>query len=129
VLGQGVQLPVVAALGARRGVTPKAGFWGLVVGTFAALITYVLYKAGVVNFGSDLSESFWGAGIAFVSDALVTVAVTLRTQPKPVEELQGLVWGMVNIEKDPPEQAWWQSPQVLGYTALGLAAILTVIFF
>ena len=41
----------------------------------------------------------WGAGLAFVVDAIVTVAVTLRTTPKPVEELQGLVYGMANVDE------------------------------
>ena len=34
--------------------------------------------------------------VAFVADAIVTVAVTMFTEPKPVEELQGLVYGMAN---------------------------------
>ena len=46
-----------------------------------------------------------------------------------MDELQGLVYGMVNVEEHPAEEAWWQSPKLLGYTALGLAAILTVWFF
>src|SRR5690242_9039152 len=79
-------------------MTPAAGLWGLVAGTFAAALTFVLYKAGAISFGSDLAESMWGAGLAFVTDAVVTVLVTLRTRPKPVEELQGLVYGMANTE-------------------------------
>jgi SSS family solute:Na+ symporter len=112
-------------------MTPAAGLWGLVAGTSAALITYVGYKwAGWFSFGSDLDESFWGAGAAFVVDAVVTVAVTLFTRPKPVEELRGLVWGM-EAERAVPEgkTPWWQSPGLLGGTALALGVILTIIFF
>jgi solute:Na+ symporter, SSS family len=112
-------------------MTPAAGLWGLVAGTSAALITYVGYKwAGWFSFGSDLDESFWGAGAAFVVDAIVTVAVTLFTRPKPVEELRGLVWGM-EAERAVPEgkTPWWQSPGLLGGTALALGVILTIIFF
>ena len=114
-------------------VTSAAGLWGLVAGTAAALITYVGYKwLGWFTFGSDLDESFWGAGAAFVIDAVVTVAVTLVTRPKPVEELQGLVWGMVN-EEDASTAAendrWWESPKLLGFGAIALGAVLTIIFF
>jgi len=114
-------------------VTSAAGLWGLVAGTAAALITYVGYKwLGWFTFGSDLDESFWGAGAAFVIDAVVTVAVTLVTRPKPVEELQGLVWGMVN-EEDASRAAendrWWESPKLLGFGAIALGAVLTIIFF
>ena len=50
----------------------------------------------MIHFGSDLASRWWGASLAFVVDAIVTVAVTLRTKPKPIEELQGLVYGMAN---------------------------------
>jgi SSS family solute:Na+ symporter len=113
--------------------TPAAGLWGLVAGTAAALVTYVGYKwAGWFTFGSDLDESFWGAGAAFVVDAVVTVAVSLVTRPKPVEELQGLVWGMVNKEDAAAaavRRRWWESPRLLGFGALAIAAVLTIIFF
>ena len=59
-------------------MTPAAGFWGMVAGSIGALGTYLLYKAGVLDFGSDLAEAFWGAIIAFLLDAIVSVGVTLR---------------------------------------------------
>jgi SSS family solute:Na+ symporter len=115
-------------------MTPAAGLWGLVAGTVAALITYVGYKwAGWFSFGSDLDESFWGAGAAFVVDAIVTIAVTTFTRPKPVAELQGLVWGMANEEDAVAAAAahdrWWESPALLGGLAIGLGIALTIIFF
>src|SRR4051794_5529898 len=112
-------------------MTPAAGLWGLVAGTVAAMVTYVGYKwAGWFTFGSDLDESFWGAGAAFVVDLVVSVAVTLFTRPKPVSELHGLVWGMEAERKVPDHKPeWWQSPGLLGGLALGLGAILTIIFF
>jgi SSS family solute:Na+ symporter len=113
-------------------MTPAAGLWGLVAGTAAALITYAGYKFfDWFSFGSDLDESFWGAGAAFVVDALVTVAVTLFTKPKPEDELDGLVWGKVAPpdDDDDEEGGWWRSAPLLGGVALVLAAILTVVFF
>jgi SSS family solute:Na+ symporter len=114
-------------------MSPAAGLWGLVAGTIAALVTYVGYKwAGWFTFGSDLDESFWGAGAAFVVDAVVTVAVTLFTPAKPVEQLQGLVWGMANEEDASvasTHNRWWESPKLLGFGAIALGAILTIIFF
>jgi SSS family solute:Na+ symporter len=112
-------------------MTPAAGLWGLVSGTIAALVVYVGYKwAGWFSFGSDLDESFWGAGAAFVVDAVVSVGVTLFTRPKPREELQGLVWGMVNTPEGEAEAVlWWQSPALLGGVAIALGILLTIIFF
>jgi SSS family solute:Na+ symporter len=111
-------------------MTPAAGLWGLIAGTATAAGMFIGYKAGWINFGSDLDESMWGAGSAFVVDAIVTVLVTLRTAPKPVEELQGLVYGMANIdEADQRAHKWWESPKLLGATTLAGAAILTIILW
>jgi SSS family solute:Na+ symporter len=107
-------------------MTPAAGLWGLVAGTFAAALTFVLYKVGAIGFGSDLAESMWGAGIAFVVDAVVSVAVTLRTRAKPVEELQGLVYGMANTDESVRHS---NVPKVMGAGILAAAAALTIIFW
>jgi SSS family solute:Na+ symporter len=114
-----------------RRMTPWAGFWGLVAGTIAAGVTWIGYKAGWFGFGSDLDESMWGAGLAFVVDAIVTVIVTMRTTPKPVEELQGLVYGMANVDEYAARRGhkWWESPALLGSITLGGAALLTIIFW
>ena len=81
-----------------RRMTPWAGFWGLVAGTAGAAAAYYANKGGLIDLGSDQSAAFWGAIAAFVADAIVTVCVTFVTRPKPVEELQGLVYGMANTE-------------------------------
>ena len=79
-------------------MTPAAGFWGLIAGTLTAAVLFVCHKTGWIDFGTDLNQSMWGAGMAFVVDAVVTVIVSLMTKPKPVEELQGLVYGMANVD-------------------------------
>jgi solute:Na+ symporter, SSS family len=113
-----------------RRMTPWAGFWGLVAGTAAAAITWLGYKVGWFSFGSDLDESMWGAGLAFVADAIVTVVVTMFTTPKPVRELQGLVYGMANVDESVTRRLkWWESPRLLGFSVLALAAAATIIFF
>jgi SSS family solute:Na+ symporter len=112
-------------------MTPWAGFWGLVAGTFGAAATYASYKWEIQSFGSELSQSFWGAIVAFLSCAAVTVLVSMFTQPKPVAELQGLVYGMANTEEDAArgDQAWYRSPTVLGVIAIGLASVLSLATF
>jgi solute:Na+ symporter, SSS family len=114
-----------------RRMTPWAGFWGLVAGTFVAAFTWIGYKVGWFSFGSDLDESMWGAGLAFVSVAIVAVAVTMMTTSKPVSELQGLVYGMANEDEYAARRVhrWWESPKLLGFTALAGAAILTIVFW
>jgi SSS family solute:Na+ symporter len=111
-------------------MTPWAGFWGLVAGTAGAAATYYLNQGGVIDLGSDQSSAFWGACVAFGADAIVSVVVSLFTQPKPVEELQGLVHGMANeaeaLSKE--EQAWYRQPWLLAVGALGLTVLVSLFF-
>ena len=100
-------------------MTPAAGLWGLIAGTVAAAATFILYKAKVIHFGSDLAESMVGASLAFMVDAIVTVLVTLRTKPKPIAELQGLVYGMANTDES---VATSHTPKMLGAFVLVGAA-------
>jgi solute:Na+ symporter, SSS family len=111
-------------------MTPWAGLAGLVAGTFGAGATYAAYKWDIIAFGSDLEQSFYGAMVAFVADAVVTVVVTLFTRPKPVAELQGLVYGMANEEEnvDESEGVWYRSPKVLAITILGITSFLSLGF-
>jgi solute:Na+ symporter, SSS family len=108
-------------------MTAWAGFWGLLSGTLAAFIVYGGYKWwGLFTFGSDLDESFWGAGIAFVTVAIVSIVVTLFTTSKTDEELSGLVYGIgrhdLTAGAMAGDRAWYRSPILLGAGALILAA-------
>jgi SSS family solute:Na+ symporter len=68
--------------------------------------------------------------MAFVVDAVVTVLVSLRTTPKPISELQGLVYGMANIDESATRpHKWWESPKLLGFSALAGAGILTIVLW
>jgi solute:Na+ symporter, SSS family len=116
-----------------RRTTPWAGFWGLIAGFLGAFITHEVYSFGWIDLGSELAASFVGAIVAFVADAVVTVAVSLVTQPKPEEELRGLVWGLPRKDAVPDrmeegEDAWYRSPWLLGMGALVLVIILNIIF-
>ncbi|MET0771208.1 MAG: sodium:solute symporter family protein [Solirubrobacteraceae bacterium] len=112
-------------------MTPAAGLWGLIAGTVTAAGLFIGYKAGWIGFGSDLDESMWGAGAAFVVDLVVTVVVTLFTKPKPVEELQGLVYGMANVDEEYERRVhrWWESPKLLAGFVLTGAALFTILLW
>ncbi|MBG6100256.1 sodium:solute symporter family protein [Micromonospora vinacea] len=110
-----------------------AGFWSLLLGTLVSLSLYLLYKGGVVDFNSDLEESFWGAGLAFVTAVVVAAIVTPLTSPKRDEELRGLVYGMggVDLKGDvlAGDAVWYRSPVLLGLIAVALAAVFYIPVF
>jgi SSS family solute:Na+ symporter len=115
-----------------RRMTAWAGFWGLLTGTLVAFASYILFKMGVLDFGTELNATFWGAGTAFVVDAIVSIVVTLVTTPKPESELRGLVYGLsdASIADDElkGDTAWYRSPIVLGAGAVILGALLYIPF-
>jgi solute:Na+ symporter, SSS family len=116
-----------------RRTTPWAGFFGLIAGFLGAFVTHELSSSGTVDMGSELAASFWGAVAAFAADAVVTVAVSLFTQPKDTEALRGLVWGLPRRDVEPErmseeERAWYRSPWLLGAGAMALVVILNIVF-
>jgi solute:Na+ symporter, SSS family len=114
--------------------TAWGGFWSLVAGTATAYaVNRLAAYHTIFHFGSALSASFYQAIWAFVAGALVLVLVSLVTKPKPVEELEGLVWGLTRKEErevnaDPRDRLWWRSPALLGGVAIALVVILNIIF-
>jgi solute:Na+ symporter, SSS family len=93
--------------------------------------THPLYSRGTIEIASPLAADFWGAIVAFLPDAIVTVAVSLVTQPKPVEEPPGLVWGMAegtDVRLSRRDRLWWPTPKVLGGVAIAIVIVLNIIF-
>jgi SSS family solute:Na+ symporter len=111
-------------------VSPAAGLWGLVAGTAGAAAAHYANSWGWIDLGSDQAAAFWGAMAAFGADAIVTVAVTLVTEPKPVEELRGLVYGMAVADEDEPpsERKWYRRPAVLAFAVLTMTTALSLAF-
>jgi SSS family solute:Na+ symporter len=122
--------------------TPWAGVSGLAAGTLgAAVMHFAGFHIGYFYPGGDVLShakvnaqmvNFYGAIVAFVADAVVTVLVSLVTQPKPAEELAGLVYGIPDPKapdpKRQPKPSWWASPKLLGGVSAGLVVVLSVIF-
>jgi SSS family solute:Na+ symporter len=113
--------------------TPWGGFAGLVTGTLSAFGLHLADSYTTLSFGSSLDASFWGAIAAFVGDAIVTVGVSLVTQPKEEGELKGLVWGLTRTDERREEQSaedrvWWRRPALLAAGALVLIVALNIIF-
>lgn len=54
------------------------------------------------------------------------------TKPKPVSELRGLIYGVPDPAAGDPHEGyvrrWWESPKLLGFTALGMVLVLSLIF-
>jgi solute:Na+ symporter, SSS family len=124
-------------------VSPMSGVLGLAAGTLGAAVFHFVafnlpyfYPGGHIDAAHALinaqMQNFYGAITAFLADAVVTVVVTLLGKPKPLRELRGLVWGVVDPNAPDPAKAarpaWWESPRLLGFGALGITLVLSLIF-
>ncbi|MEU4218861.1 sodium:solute symporter family protein [Actinoplanes sp. NPDC026623] len=112
-------------------MTAWAGFWSLVLGTLASLSLYLLYLGDVVKFDSDLEESFWGAGLAFITAVVLAVVVTPLTTRKPDNDLRGLVYGLAGDSTSgeailAADRVWWRNPVLLGGIAVALAFLFYI---
>ncbi|MFG1610533.1 sodium:solute symporter family protein [Actinoplanes sp. NPDC049265] len=112
-------------------MSAAAGFWSLLLGTLSSLTLYLLYLGDAVKFNSDLEESFYGAGLAFVTAVVVAIVVTLFTPARPENELRGLVYGLAGTDTSGAavlvaDKVWWRNPVLLGSIAVGLAILLYI---
>ncbi|MEX3507132.1 MULTISPECIES: sodium:solute symporter family protein [unclassified Corynebacterium] len=117
-------------------MTPHAGWSGLTAGTLAAIGYW--YTANFTDATSTLfnlpgqGTAFVAAGIAFATDIIVSVVVTLFTTPKPDHELVGFVSSVTpkGHFEDYTEASlpWYQRTVPLGIICLVLVIVLNVIF-
>jgi SSS family solute:Na+ symporter len=120
--------------------TATAGWIGLVSGTLAAVLVAILSvdalgsaSTGTISVLTGQGASFAAAGAAFVVDFVVTVAVTLVTQPRKESELRGLVYSLTPKEDFHDDNegtlTWYQKPTILAGIGLVLVIILNVLFW
>jgi SSS family solute:Na+ symporter len=102
----------------------RSGFWGILVGTIAAVSVYTLYKVDILSFRSDLQETFWGSIVAFFAGGLAIVIASSRQTPKTDEELNGLVYGMAIEDLEAADVPWFRNPVITGGTIFVLSIAL-----
>ena len=116
--------------------TPKAGFWGFLLGIAAATVIFVginlelidPYYITLSHDPSQMSIYVWQATWAFLVDVAATVVISLFTRPKPVEELNGLVYGATRL---PAESGtpWYKRPVFWALVSLAFFISLNIIFW
>lgn len=129
-------------------MSPWAGLWGLVAGALGAGGVQMGYTLGILQFNTQQAASFTGSGMAFIFDVAVSVLVTYLGKAKPLEELDGLVWGRtkmpikgampapnlhkvaVEAERERIESGaklpWYENPWPMGIAVLVVLVVLNV---
>ena len=117
-------------------MTPTAGWVGLVSGTGVAIAYWAVATFGSTDIGffnlPGQGTAFVAASLAFVTDIVVSVLVSLVTKPKPDEELVGFVKSVTPKENltDAAEATlpWYRRTVPLGILCLVLVTVLNIVF-
>ncbi len=123
-----------------RRATGHGAFAGLVSGILGAMLHHGLtlpasaivgVKGGFLGvlhiYPSELAQTFWTAIVAFSTCAAVTIVVSLLTQPRPEEELRGLVYELTDRPGD-GALPWIKRPVTFAVAVLVLTLALNLIF-
>ena len=116
--------------------TPRGGFWGLLTGTLSSIamwlwvtkvpaaLAYIALSAQAKPMAENMYRALW----SWIICVTVTVVVSLMTQPKPDEELVGLVYGATDIPSE-GDLLWFQKPIFWAALVAIALVIVNVIFW
>jgi len=88
--------------------TPAGGFWGLLAGTLSSLGMWLMVKLdasklawiALSTHAKPMAENMYRLLWSGIISVMVIVVVSLLTRPKPVEELNGLVYGCTALPSE-----------------------------
>lgn len=115
-------------------MTPTAGWVGLVCGTLSAVFFWSLSLSDdpVVSLPGQ-GVAFIAASIAFVTDVIVSILLSLITTPKPDKELVGFVRSVTPkdqlVDASETSLPWFRRTVPLGLLCLAMVITLNLIFF
>jgi solute:Na+ symporter, SSS family len=117
--------------------TKAGGFWGLLAGTVTSIslwawvqrnpsaLHYLAMSSDVKNgLAEDIYRALWAWSVC----VLVTVVVSYATKPRPVNELEGLVYGVSKLP-DEHDDFWYQKPIVWAAIVGAVFVVLNIIFW
>ncbi|MGD0680989.1 MAG: Na+/galactose cotransporter [Terracidiphilus sp.] len=116
--------------------TALAGFLGLLLGiVFSAslfmwvkLVPAALASVALSPDAKPMAENVYRALWAFVFTAIVIIVVSLLTKPKPVAELDGLVYGATVLPKEEPVP-FYKNVWLWAILAVCIFAALNILFW
>jgi len=113
--------------------TKAGGFWGLLIGTLTSIglwawvkldpsaLRYVALSPDAKDMAENMYRALWSVSTCMI----VVFVVSLFGKPRPVEELNGLVYGATKLPKEEPvplyKNEWfWTAIAIVGFLALNI---------
>ncbi len=116
--------------------TKAGGFWGLLAGTATSIslwawvqrdpsaLRYVTFSPDAQGMAENIYRALW----AWTVCVIVTVVVSLMTTPKPLKELEGLVYGVSPLPEEHDDH-WWQKPIIWASVVAVIFVALNIMFW
>ncbi len=116
--------------------TAAGGFWGLLAGTCTSVglwewvvrdpsaLRYVAMSPDAKAMAQDVYRAMW----SWLVCVIVTVVISYLTRPRPVTELEGLVYGVSPLPEEHDDH-WYQKPIAWAGAVAVVFIILNVIFW
>jgi solute:Na+ symporter, SSS family len=117
--------------------TGHGAFWGLLAGTCSAAATHGLTLAegkggwlgtSLHSFPTTMAQNYWIAIISFSICIVITVVISLFTQPKPEADLRNLVYGVTDLPRE-ENVPWYKRPGPLALVVIAVLVIMNLIFW
>jgi SSS family solute:Na+ symporter len=113
--------------------TKAGGFWGLLIGTLTSVslwawvkidpsaLRFVAISPNARDMAENMYRALWSVSVAII----VVFLVSLFTKARPVEELNGLVYGATVLPAEEPvpfyKNEWfWTAIAIVGFLALNI---------
>jgi SSS family solute:Na+ symporter len=113
--------------------TKEGGFWGLLLGTLTSIGLWAWVKAdpsalkyvAISPYAKDMAENMYRALWAVCVSVIVCFVVSLFTTPRPLAELNGLVYGATKLPEEEPvpfyKNEWfWTVIAIVCFLALNI---------
>jgi SSS family solute:Na+ symporter len=107
-------------------VHARGAFWGMLTGYVVAVANYILYREGLLHYGSMMEMDFLGGTWGFMANGLVALALSLRGQRKSPHELEGLIFRVPRSRISCTR--WPLRPGTLAVVVVVVTVALNVIF-
>jgi SSS family solute:Na+ symporter len=113
--------------------TKAGGFWGLLLGTLTSIVLFIWVKVdpsalryvALSPDAKDMAENMYRALWSVSTCIIVVFVVSLFGKARPVEELNGLVYGATKLPEEEPvplyKNEWfWTAIAIVGFLALNI---------
>jgi SSS family solute:Na+ symporter len=116
--------------------TPWGGFWGLLAGTASsiAMWAWVKFDPSALRYvalstqAKDMAENMYRGLWSWIICVVVTIVISMVTNPKPVSELSGLVYGCTTLPIEDHVELW-RRPGFWACVVASAFVVLNIIFW